>query len=154
MKMAEHGGPVVGPATHVIGPDLFRIVETAPFRTRQAEEKMHLADPPMIGLGVDQTTQPRFDAVDFAGTLVASLQGLGTSADNIGVLASVAVPDTLKLDASQPSSFPNGRAPADDVIDVLLGLILNSPGIGDGVDGNDRPFEAEFPFLASPQQAP
>jgi len=97
-------------------------------------------------------TRPEFDARDFASVLVSSLQSLGTSDDNIAILASVAVPDTLKLDASSPSGFPNGRAPADDVIDTLLGLILNDPTIGDGVDANDRPFETEFPFLAPPQQ--
>ena len=97
-------------------------------------------------------TQPRFDAQDFAGTLVASLQALGTSDDNIAILASVAVPDTLKFSAAQPSGFPNGRGLPDDVIDTLLGLILGDPSIGDGVDANDVPFAGEFPFLAPPQQ--
>jgi hypothetical protein len=97
-------------------------------------------------------TQPRFDAQDFAGTLVASLQALGTPDDNIAVLASVAVPDTLKFDAAGPAGFPNGRGLPDDVIDVLLGLILGDPSIGDGVDANDVPFAQEFPFLAPPQQ--
>ena len=97
--------------------------------------------------------RPDRDASSFAGAIVASLQSLGTSDENIAILASVAVPDVLTIDTSAPSGFPNGRTPSDDVIDTLLGLILNSPGIGDGVDANDAEFLSEFPFLAPPWQA-
>lgn len=96
---------------------------------------------------------PNNDAQDFAPAIVASLQAFGTSQANINILASVALPDTLKLDLAAPSAYPNGRAPADDVIDTLLGLILNAP-TADGVDMNDKPFPAVFPYLADPFQPP
>ncbi|HEX6144570.1 MAG TPA: DUF4331 family protein [Geminicoccaceae bacterium] len=95
------------------------------------------------------------DAADFADEIVASLQAppYETPQENIDILASVAIPDTLKLDLEQPIGFPNGRALEDDVIDTLLGLILDGP-IGDGVDSNDRAFLDTFPYLAPPFQAP
>ncbi len=98
--------------------------------------------------------RPINDAADFAGAIVSSLMDLGTDDENIGILASVAVPDTLKLDPLAATSYPNGRAPADDVMDTLLFFIFNQPmgGAGDGVDANDKPFPTAFPFLALPHQ--
>jgi hypothetical protein len=95
---------------------------------------------------------PRNDARDFAGTIVSSLQAFGTPQANIDILASVAVPDTLKLDLGEPDGFPNGRTLDDDVIDILLELILPGGPTSDGVDANDREFLTTFPFLAPPFQ--
>lgn len=95
-----------------------------------------------------------FAGIDFTDVIVNSLTNtFGTSAENIAILASVAVPDTLKYDPSAADGFPNGRQPEDDVADVLLSLILNDPAAGDGVDANDRPFLTAFPYLGEPQQA-
>jgi hypothetical protein len=99
-------------------------------------------------------SRPSDDAEDFAPAIVASLMSLGTNDENIGILASVAVPDTLKIDPSVPTQYPNGRAPSDDVIDTLLFFIFNQTSVPDGVDANDVAFGSEFPFLADPQQAP
>jgi hypothetical protein len=66
------------------------------------------------------------------------------------------VADLLRIDISQgqtydDSVFPNGRKLEDDVTDTLLTVICNNGGpVGDGVDGNDLPFTATFPYLASP----
>jgi len=102
----------------------------------------------------------------FAGDIVATLQALGTNATNIGILASVYVTkgDFLRLNTSIANSgpgggnsagagFPNGRRPADDVVDTFLFLVSNG-GIttGDNVNSNDVPFRDTFPFLAAPQQ--
>jgi hypothetical protein len=49
------------------------------------------------------------------------------------------------------TKFPNGRALTDDVTDYpLTGLCNNGQAIGDGVNANDKPFTATFPYLASP----
>lgn len=88
----------------------------------------------------------------FAPEIVASLQALGTDDENIGILASVAIPDTLKLDVEAAPGFPNGRLPGDDVVDTLLFFIFNQMPVSDLVDGNDRVFPADFPFLAPPHQ--
>ncbi len=96
--------------------------------------------------------QPRDDAADFAADIVASLTALGTTDANIAVLASVAVPDTLKLDPAAAIGYPNGRDPDDYVIDVLFFFIFNQTGVSDLVDANDKAFLDEFPFLAPPHQ--
>lgn len=95
--------------------------------------------------------KPSGDVIAFAAPIVASLNAFGTSPANIQTLASVALPDTLKVNFAQPAGFPNGRRPQDDVIDVLLELILNGP-VPDGVDANDRAFSPTFPYLADPHQ--
>ena len=105
----------------------------------------------------------------FAGSIVATLQSLGTNATNIGILANVAVVhgDYLHLDLSVPNTsvgfgervttpgytgFPNGRRPGDDTIDDLLFFIANQTPIGDNVNSNDVPLGNTFPFFAPPQQ--
>jgi hypothetical protein len=95
---------------------------------------------------------PKNDARDFGAAILASLNRFGTSPANIAILASVALPDTLKLDLAKPDGFPNGRRLQDDVIDTLLTLILNTP-TSDGVDRDDRSFSRRFPYLAPPRQA-
>ena len=80
-------------------------------------------------------------------------------------LRSLIIPDTLRLDLTRPSGFPNGRDLDDPVVDILLAMLfldftvtgqstatfaklpLNPPG-------NDRPFTPTFPFLAPPQGTP
>jgi len=102
----------------------------------------------------------------FAGDIVGTLTSLGTSNANIGVLAGIAVAhgDLLRLDTSVVNSgpqggtnagagFPNGRRPADDVIDTILFFVTNG-GIttGDNVNANDSIFRDAFPFFAAPHQ--
>jgi hypothetical protein len=102
----------------------------------------------------------------FASAIVATLQGLGTNAQNIGLLASLAVTngDILRLDLTKQNTgsgggnnssagFPNGRRLADDVIDTELTIIANGTPLGDNVNANDVAFQNSFPFLA-PQQTP
>ena len=95
---------------------------------------------------------PHRDAEQFAASIVASLTALGTNEENIGILASVAVPDVLTIDTRTASGFPNGRGLADDVVDTLFFFIFNQTEVPDGVGGNDVPFLSEFPFLAEPHQ--
>jgi len=84
--------------------------------------------------------------------------------------------DTLKLNLGVPPSavenrfgfiggdlagFPNGRRLADDVVDITLRVVggflvpADQGGkklpLGDGVDRNDRPFHAQFPYVGVPQ---
>ena len=97
-------------------------------------------------------TPPHKDAELFAADIVASLESLGTNAENIGILASVAVPDVLTINTGLPSGFPNGRGLADDVIDTILFFVFNQTPVSDGVDANDVAFLDEFPYLAPPFQ--
>jgi hypothetical protein len=102
----------------------------------------------------------------FATNIVATLRALGTDDAHIGILANVAVThgDMLRLDTSVANSgpqggtnpaaaFPNGRRPADDVIDTILFLVTNGAlTTGDHVDTNDVPFRDAFPFFAASHQ--
>jgi len=102
----------------------------------------------------------------FADDIVATLTALGTNADNIAILANVAVAngDYLRLDTRIPNTgpmggtnpkagFPNGRRLADDTIDTLLFIITNGTiTTGDNVNASDIPPNDTFPFLAQSQQ--
>jgi hypothetical protein len=102
----------------------------------------------------------------FASDIVGTLQALGTDEAHINILANVAVAkgDMLRLDISKPNSgpqggnnpgagFPNGRRPADDVIDTILFLVTNEAlTTGDHVNANDVPFRDTFPFFAASHQ--
>ncbi len=114
----------------------------------------------------NRSTTQEDAAGKFASDIVATLKSLGTDATHIGILAGVAVTkgDMLRLDTSIANSgqqggtnaaaaFPNGRRPADDVIDTILFLVTNG-GLttGDHVNANDVPFRNVFPFFAAPHQ--
>jgi len=80
-------------------------------------------------------------------------------------LEDIIIPDTLKLDFTRPTRFPNGRHPSDPVVDILLATIfLDMSASGQGPNtlasipldppSNDKPFSLDFPFLAAPNGAP
>jgi hypothetical protein len=114
----------------------------------------------------NQSTPADDAAGKFLPDLAATLGALGTDATNTGVLASVAVAkgDLLHVNRTVQNTgpgggnnagagFPNGRRPADDVIDTLLFLVTNGLiTAGDHVDSNDRTFHGSFPYLATPNQ--
>lgn len=106
----------------------------------------------------------------FAGSIIATLQSLGTNAQNIQILAAVAVTngDFLRLNTAtaNPSigfgerattpgyvGFPNGRRPGDDTVDVLSYFITNQTLTTiDNVNQNDVQIPNTFPFFAPPHQ--
>jgi hypothetical protein len=78
--------------------------------------------------------------------------------------AHVTPSEMLRINTSIPQSgFPNGRTLTDDVVDIelraLAGATPFSPDfnvspnkdLGDGVDANDVPLPATFPYLAAPR---
>ena len=84
---------------------------------------------------------------------------------NVAIPPAAANPNRLGVVAGDVAGFPNGRRLADDVVDVSLKAVagaaypLFNPGyvpdplagrLGDGVDANDKPFMATFPYVASP----
>jgi hypothetical protein len=78
---------------------------------------------------------------------------------NLGVAPS-ATPSRFGVLAGDVAGFPNGRRLADDVTDielrVIAGALLKPEDggkqipLGDGIDQNDKPFSASFPYAASP----
>lgn len=78
-------------------------------------------------------------------------------------VAGLVVPDTITVNLAAPSGFPNGRRLQDPVIDVTLAAIfldldVHSPltfaNLPLNPPANDRPFRADFPYLAPPQGSP
>jgi hypothetical protein len=73
---------------------------------------------------------------------------------NLGV-DPTAKPSRFGVLAGDTQGFPNGRRLTDDVVDIeerVVGgfLVGNKLPLGDGVDQNDKPFRATFPYVASP----
>jgi hypothetical protein len=126
-------------------------------------EPAHLLNA-LFGLGVKE-----HDRTDIVQALLTGIPGLTQISKN-------AVPaDTLKINLGVPpaaapnrfgalagdtAGFPDGRRLGDDVVDIELRVIagaLLKPDqggkqipLGDGVDGNDKPFRAAFPYVAPP----
>ena len=73
-----------------------------------------------------------------------------------------ASPNRLGVLGGDLAGFPNGRRPGDDVVDIALRAMAGATPLtpafnsginaqlGDGVDGNDKPYLAVFPYLAVP----
>ncbi len=78
----------------------------------------------------------------------AALTSLNSPATD--TLTGLLLPDILTVDLSKPVGYLNGRGLADDVIDISLQAITGNTSIGDGVNGNDRPFSSSFPYLSAP----
>jgi hypothetical protein len=111
--------------------------------------------------------------LNFTGDRKADLLRLNTG---IPPSAQVGLGNRLGALGNDFAGFPNGRRLEDDVTDIELralacgygpfvGPLVQSFGfcdgnanrtpnnlLGDGVDANDRPFTAVFPYLASPHQ--
>jgi hypothetical protein len=115
-------------------------------------------------------TNEEQDPASFKSDVMASITGLraavdplfgGASTQQGGPLGQLTpeqltgalLPDVVTVDFSKPLVFPNGRRLQDDVIDTVLGLVLNrggAAGISDGVSANDKPSLATFPYLPEP----
>jgi hypothetical protein len=112
----------------------------------------------LFGLGVQETN--RTDIVQALLTGVPGLTQIGknpAAADtlklNLGV-PPAANPNRFGVLAGDVAGFPNGRRLADDAVDielrVIAGALLSPPKnipLGDGVDVNDKPFRAAFPYV-------
>ena len=113
------------------------------------------------------TTTPTAMDAAFKTDFINKLTAFGYTTNILGLdkntFASVLVTDVLNASTTGVTSFYNGtqvltgRALADDVIDVELTLIFggatgaSNPGLtSDHVNGNDKPFLASFPYMASP----
>ncbi len=93
-------------------------------------------------------TQPMDDPATWTAAVTASLVALNGDPAYSAVVAGILLPDILTIDTANPSSYLNGRALADDVIDLSLAVVTNGALTTDCVNGNDVPFLAVFPYLA------
>lgn len=122
---------------------------------------------PVLYPGLKVPTAPRNDLVAIFLTGIPGLnQPTGVRPSemirlNMGFAPSPS-PNRLGLLAGQNDGFPNGRRLGDDVVDIELRALAGgtpftpafnvSPNnlLGDGVDANDQPFLAHFPYVAHP----
>jgi hypothetical protein len=109
-------------------------------------------------------TPPRTDLlplVTYAPPIAASGTPAGPIADLLRLNTGVAPTafgsqQRLGLLAGDAAGFPNGRRPIDDVTDIALrvvqGILVDSSKynllLGDGVNVNDLPLQATFPYVA------
>jgi len=128
-------------------------------------------DPELPGLlstlyGIDVPTEDRNDLVT---VFLTGVPGLNQPADvvpaemlrlNLGI-PPADDPDPLGVLGGDTAGFPNGRRPADDIVDIELRVVAGvlfsdefdvepNNQLGDGVDENDQDFLDEFPYLAVP----
>ena len=114
----------------------------------------------LYGLGVPEMNRDDLVAVLLTG--VPGLNNTGTTlADELRVNLSIppsATPNRLGVFGGDLAGFPNGRRLTDDVVDIaeraVAGKLKGHPAgdlLGDGVDGNDVPNLAGFPYEADPQ---
>lgn len=91
---------------------------------------------------------PDRDKAIFTDEVTAALKSLNSPATE--ALAGLLLPDILTIDLNKANGYLNGRAPADDVIDISLQAITGNSAAGDGVNANDMAFPAAFPYFAAP----
>ncbi|WP_225206926.1 DUF4331 domain-containing protein [Novosphingobium huizhouense] len=108
------------------------------------------------------TPTPTEIAYDVAPCFSQKIQG---QSGDTATLKQIIIPDTLKLDLTRPTRWPNGRHPSDPVVDLLLATLfldMNASGQGPNTlanlpldpPANDQPFSLTFPFLAKAQGQP
>jgi len=87
----------------------------------------------------------------FRDAAIESLFAINNDRTYSGTLVdAVLLPDVATLDLTKTDGFLNGRRPEDDVIDIVLQAASRGAVRGDGVDANDVPYLADFPFFAPP----
>lgn len=97
---------------------------------------------------------PATDIELFKADAVAELVKINNDpAYSENLIDTLLLPDVLVLDVTNPAGFPNGRRPEDDIIDAVLNAASKGAVTTDGVQANDVPFLADFPFFA-PAHAP
>lgn len=109
-------------------------------------------------------TVPPAPRNDLVAVFLTGVEGLNKRADVVPsemirlntAIAPSATPNRLGVLAGQLDGFPNGRRLVDDVVDielravagVLVGAGEPNSLLGDGVDANELPFQASFPYVA------
>ena len=123
---------------------------------------------------------PESDRTDLVAVFLTGIPGLNqlptvVASEMIRLNMNVAPsssPNRLGLVGGDTNGFPNGRRLIDDVTDIELRALVCSYGavgtvgpcdasiynvspnkdLTDGIDANDKPFTANFPYMASPFQ--
>jgi hypothetical protein len=101
--------------------------------------------------------EPRNDVADYSDdvsgvvALITDLAGTAADPEAYGdAIAGVLLPDVITYNTAQPANFAalNGRALSDDVIQVALTVVANTP-LDDCIT-NDSVFRTSFPYVGLP----
>jgi len=169
VQVSRLANPLVN---ELVVPLQFKDMFNASIPSNDAQFLPAVLDPELPGLltalyGVDVPEGDRNDLVEVFLTGVAGLNQPPGVTPSEQQRLNVAIPpapepNRLGVLGNDLAGFPNGRRPADDVVDidlrVVAGVLVEGFNIapnnqlGDGVDANDREFLAEFPYLAIPSQ--
>jgi hypothetical protein len=97
--------------------------------------------------------QPADDA-RFIAAFAHSLEHAGGyTPEKAKQVAGTLLPDILLYDPKRPAAFPNnGRALADDVVDIFIPILTNGKVKGDKV-GPHSDLLADFPYVGAPHKA-
>jgi hypothetical protein len=93
-------------------------------------------------------TLPAQQASLFADKFVAVLQESGRGQAEAEALVEQLLPDVLRYDYSSSAGFPNGRNLTDDIVNIVLSMVKNTP-VSDKV-GPHTDLLANFPYLGNP----
>ncbi|MEO6033838.1 MAG: DUF4331 family protein [Verrucomicrobiota bacterium] len=102
---------------------------------------------------------PSTDRANFRAEGLAVLTSINGDPAYSNVVIDLLLPDVLTFDMGTFEGYStiagglptlNGRRLTDDVIDTTLGAASNGAVPTDGVNGNDKLFLPDFPFLAEP----
>ena len=126
---------------------------------------------PVLYPGVKVPAAPRNDIATIFLTGIPGLNQPAKVTPSEMIRLNMGIPPTplakqnpLGLLAGQMDGFPNGRRLIDDVTDIELRALAGgtpftpdfnkAPNnlLSDGVQANDKPFQASFPYLATPHQ--
>ena len=119
-------------------------------------------------LGVDTPEPPRNDLATIFLTGIPGLNRPNGVVPSSQLRLNTAIepsanPSRLGVLDGDNAGFPNGRRPADDVVDIELRALAGGTPLtpdfnhepnnqlGDGVNSNDVPLRQSFPYLADPQ---
>jgi hypothetical protein len=164
VQVSRIGNPLVNEVV------LSRAVKDAWNRSKPADDGQFLdfvTDPEPSALlaaiyGLSVPPAPRNDLVQVFLTGVAGLNQPPdvTTSEQLRLNVAIAPsdnPNRLGVLAGDLAGFPNGRR-LNIVLRAAAGVLVEgfniSPNnaLGDGIDRNDRPFTASFPYLAAPHQ--
>jgi hypothetical protein len=93
--------------------------------------------------------QPADDVANYLGPWSKILENSGYSAEEARQAALTVLPDILRLDRTQPATYPNGRVPTDDVYSMRFAWLTHGKVGPTGLKPHDD-LLPEFPYLGVP----
>jgi hypothetical protein len=93
--------------------------------------------------------QPADDVANYLGPWSKILENSGYSAEEARQAALTVLPDILRLDRTQPATYPNGRIPTDDVYSMRFAWLTHGKVGPTGLKPHDD-LLPEFPYLGVP----